>query len=101
MAIELTRLLHAEAVPIFLDGSGSLFGLDLSAGDSPPAVYFFDHEQEFAAPQWAAGSSLGAFRLLLGDSDRAHQGGRPLKWELEIDPDLEHCTRAPAIWNAG
>jgi len=23
----------------------------------------------------------------------------PAKWELTIDPDLERCPRAPAIWN--
>jgi hypothetical protein len=51
--------------------------------------------------QWAAGSSLGAFLLLLADGDRAHREAWPPKWELAIDPDLEKCLRAPAIWNAG
>jgi hypothetical protein len=101
VAIETTRLMHAKAVPIFLDGAGSLFGLDLSAGADTPAVYFFDHEESFNAPQWAAGSSLGTFLLLLADGDRAHREGWPPKWELAIDPDIEKCPRAPAIWNAG
>jgi hypothetical protein len=99
VAVEATHLLPSRAVPIFSDGCGSLCGLDLSAGDNVPAVYFFDHEDEFATPQWAAGSSLGAFLLLLGDSDRAGREGWPSKWELAIDPDLERCPRAPAIWN--
>jgi len=100
-AIEASDLLHAQAVPIFLDGAGSLFGLDLSVGNTTPAVYFFDHEERFKAPQWAAGSSLGTFLLLLADGDRAHREGWPPKWELAIDPDIEKCARAPAIWNAG
>jgi hypothetical protein len=65
-----------------------------------PAVYFFDHEREFRTPQWAAGSSLGAFLLLLADGDRAHREGWPPKWELAIDPAPDKCPRAPAIWNA-
>jgi hypothetical protein len=100
VAVEATRLLSSQAVPIFSDGCGSLYGLDLSACDDVPAVYFFDHEDEFANPQWAAGSSLGAFLLLLSESDRAGREGWPSKWELAIDPDLESCPRAPAIWNA-
>jgi len=99
VAVDATRLLSSQAVPIFSDGCGSLYGLDLSAGHSIPAVYFFDHEDEFATPQWAAGSSLGAFLLLLAQSDRAGREGWPPKWELAIDPDLERCPRAPAIWN--
>jgi hypothetical protein len=101
VAVEATRLLSSQAVPIFSDGCGSLYGLDLSAGDNVPAVYFFDHEDEFATPRWAAGSSLGAFLLLLAESDRAGREAWPSKWELAIDPDLERCPRAPAIWNAG
>lgn len=100
VAVEATHLLSSRAVPIFWDGCGSLYGLDLSAGDNVPAVYFFDHENEFATPQWAAGSSVGAFLLLLGESDRAGREGWPSKWEIAIDPDLEKCPRAPAIWNA-
>lgn len=100
VGVEATRLLSSQAVPIFSDGCGSLFGLDLSAGDDVPAVYFFDHEDEFAIPRWAAGSSIGAFLLLLGQSDRAGRELWPSKWELAIDQDLETCPRAPAIWNA-
>jgi hypothetical protein len=101
VAVEATQLLRAQAVPIFSDGCGSLFGLDLSSGDSSPAVYFFDHEDEFQGPRWAAGSSLGAFLRLLADGDRAQQEGWAPRWELAIDPDLDQCPRAPAIWNAG
>jgi hypothetical protein len=101
VAVEATHLLPSQAVPIFSDGCGSLYGLDLSAGTAVPAVYFFDHEDEFAAPRWAAGSSLGTFLLLLGESDRAGREGWPARWELAIDPDLDKCPRAPAIWNAG
>ena len=101
VAIGTTRLLSSQAVPIFSDGCGSLYGLDLSTGDTPPAVYFFDHEDRFATPRWAAGSSVGAFLLLLGAGDRAGREGWSPKWELSIDPDLERCPRAPAIWNAG
>jgi hypothetical protein len=99
VAVEANRLLSSQAVPIFSDGCGSLYGLDLSAGDAVPAVYFFDHEDEFATPRWAAGSSVGAFLLLLGESDRAGREGWPSRWELAIDPDLDRCPRAPAIWN--
>jgi len=66
-----------------------------------PAVYFFDHEDSYERPHWAAGSSLGAFLLLLADGDRAHAEAWPQKWELSIDPDIEKCPRAPAIWAAG
>ena len=101
VAVEATRLLSSQAVPIFSDGCGSLYGLDLSAGDNVPAVYFFDHDDQFAIPRWAAGSSVGAFLLLLGESDRAGREGWPSNWELAIDPDIEGCPRAPAIWNTG
>ena len=101
VAVEVTHLLSSQAVPIFSDGCGSLYGLDLSAGTAVPAVYFFDHEDAFATPRWAAGSSLGIFLLLLGDSDRAGREGWPRKWESSVDPDLERCLRAPAIWDAG
>jgi hypothetical protein len=100
LAVEATHLLSSRAVPVFSDGCGSLYGLDLSAGTAVPAVYFFDHEDGFATPRWAAGSSLGAFLLLLGASDRAGREGWPSKWELSIDPDLDTCPRAPAIWSA-
>ena len=92
-------LLPASAVPLISDGCGSLFGLDLSAADAGPAVYFFDHEDEFRTPRWAAGSSLGLFLLVLADSDRALSEGWPLQWALKLDPDLDKCRRAPAIWN--
>lgn len=100
-AIRSTDLLAAQAIPIFSDGCGSLFGLDLSEGSRTPAVYFFDHEHDFTSPQWAAGSSLGSFLLLLADSDRAIQEGWPSRWQLKIDPELDKCRRAPALWNAG
>lgn len=96
-----TRLLHADAVPLFDDGCGNLYGLDLTPGVDPPAVYFFDHERDYETPQWAAGSSLGVFLLLLADSDRALAEGWPARWALNIDPDIETCPRAPAIWAAG
>lgn len=93
------ELASAQAIPIFWDGAGSLYGLDLMA--ERPAVYFFDHEDEFQRPRWAAGSSLGVFLLLLAEHDQALKEGRAAGWELAIDPDLEHCPRAPAIWSAG
>ena len=100
VAVEVTCLLHAEAVPIFFDGSGSLYGLDLSSGPDTPAVYFFDHEDDFPRPLWAAGSSLGAFLLLLADQDRAYREKWPEDWWLSVDPDIDKCPRAPAIWLA-
>lgn len=95
-----TELLHAQAVPIMGDGCGNLYGLDLTSGDKTPAVYFFDHEYVFDRPLYAAGSSLGAFLLLMGDHDRAFDEGWPERWELSIDPDLDKCPRAPPIWLA-
>jgi hypothetical protein len=96
-----TELLHADAVPLFGDGSGNLYGLDLTPGIETPAVYFFDHENGFEKPEWAAGSSLGAFMLLLAVNDRAALENWPPRWELAIDPDIEKCPRAPAIWATG
>jgi hypothetical protein len=93
-------LLHASAVPLFDDGCGNYFGLDMTDGVDVPAVYFFGHEDDYEKPTYAAGSSLGAFLLLLADHDRAIEEGWPDKWELGIDPDLEKCPRAPAIWAA-
>jgi hypothetical protein len=95
-----TELVRADAVPLFDDGCGNLYGLDLTPGVDTPAVYFFDHELGFEKPQYAAGSSLGAFLLLLGDHDRAYSESWPQRWELSIDPDIERCPRAPAIWAA-
>jgi hypothetical protein len=98
--VTVADLKHAEAVPIFFDGCGNLFGLDLSSGAETPAVYFFDHEHEFDRPRYAAGSSLGAFLLLLGEEDLAFREKRPPGWQLTIDPDLDKCPRAPPIWRA-
>jgi hypothetical protein len=97
----ITRLSPAEAAPLFWDGCGSLYGLDLTAGFGTPAVYFFDHCDGFAKPHWAAGSSLATFLLILGSNDRARDKKWPERWELQIDPEIENCPRAPAIWNAG
>ncbi|WP_332769076.1 SMI1/KNR4 family protein [Phenylobacterium sp.] len=96
-----TELLHANAVPLFGDGCGSIYGLDLTPNVEIPAVYFFDHERGYEEAEWAAGSSLGAFLLVLGDSDRARDEEWPPRWELKIDPDIEKCPRAPALWLAG
>ncbi len=97
----LRALLPAQAVPIFSDGAGSLYGLDLSSGAASPAVYFFDHEDLFERPRWAAGSSLAHFLLLLGQQDQAIEEGRAPGWERGIDPDIDKCPRAPPIWLAG
>lgn len=97
----MTTLQHADAVPIFFDGSGNVFGLDLSSRSDPPAVYWFDGEREFDRPRYAAGSSLGAFLLLLGEEDQAYLDGRPAGWQLAIDPDLDKCPRAPPPWRGG
>jgi hypothetical protein len=94
-------LLSARAVPIFNDGCGSLFGVDVSRTTDHPAVDFFDHERGWKEPAYAAGSSIGTFLLLLAEHDAAIEEQRPLRWELEIDPDLGMCARAPPIWRAG
>lgn len=99
--VSVTDLLHANAVPVFDDGCGNLFGLDLSSEGEASAVYFFDHEREFDRPRYAAGSSLGAFLLLLGEEDQAYREGRPSGWQLAIDPDLDKCPRAPPPWQGG
>ena len=88
------------AVPLFWDGCGSIYGLDLTSRDGAPAVYFFDKDERYSRPQWAAGSSLGAFLLLLADFSRSFAEHWPLKWQLEIDPDIDRCPRARAIWAA-
>jgi hypothetical protein len=95
----ITELLDVQAVPIMGDGCGNLFGLDLSCGPRAPAVYFFDHEDGFERPHYAAGSSLG-FLILMSEHDRAFREHWPERWELAIDPDIEMCPRAPAIWFA-
>jgi len=97
----LRSLLHAHAAPIFFDGNGSLYGLDLSSESQRPAVYFFDHEGLFERPRWAAGSSIGRFLLLLAQHDQAISENRAAGWELSIDPDLDKCPRAPPFWLAG
>jgi len=101
LAVEITCLLSVGAVPIFFDGCGSVYGLDLTSGEQTPAVYFFDHEDQFSRPRWAAGSSLGAFLLLLADHDRAYRENWPPDWPLSIDPEIDKCPRAPPIWLAG
>jgi len=73
----------------------------LSCGAASPAVYFFDHEDLFERPRWAAGSSLGHFLLLLGRHDQGIAEGCLAGWERSIDPDIESCPRAPPIWRAG
>ncbi len=98
---DIGRLLPAKAVPIFGDGCGSLYGVDLSSGEESPAVYFFDHENAFEFPSYAAGSSIGTFVLLLAEKDDAHRDGRPPNWALAIDPDIDKCPRAPPVWLAG
>ena len=97
----LRALLPAQAVPIFSDGAGSLYGLDLSSGAASPAVYFFDHEDLFERPRWAAGSSLGHFLVLLAQQDQAIEEGRTPGWERRIDPNIDKCPRAPPIWLPG
>jgi hypothetical protein len=95
-----TELLAVDAVPLFTDGCGSLFGLDITPGVEAPAVYFFDKDNGFEKANYAAGSSLGAFLLLFADSDQAYAENWPDRWELKIDPDIDKCPRAPAIWDA-
>jgi hypothetical protein len=95
---QIKELLHVDAVPLVLEGCGNLFGLDLTPGEPSPAVYFFDHETQFDKPEYAAGSSLGAFLLLLAEEDRAYEEGWQIGWQLEIDPELNRCPRARAVW---
>jgi hypothetical protein len=94
-------LLSAKAIPIFDDGCGSFFGVDITKAADSPAVYFFDHEHEFKYPAYAAGSSIATFLLLLAEHDAALDEKRPERWELAIDPNLDRCPRAPPIWRAG
>jgi hypothetical protein len=95
------RLLQAKAVPLFWDGCGSLYGVDISQVTDHPAVYFFDHEDGWDKPAYAAGSSIGVFLLLVAEHDIALHEKRPSGWELTLDPDLAKCPRAPPIWLAG
>ena len=98
---DLDMLLHVDAIPLFGDGCGSVFGVNVSTEDDHPAVYFFDHEGVYEKANYAAGSSIGAFLLLLADHDRAVLDHWPPAWELKIDPDIDECPRAPPIWLAG
>jgi hypothetical protein len=95
-----TELALPNAFPLFPDGCGSIFGLDLTPGVETPAVYFFDHCDLYERPHWAAGSSLGAFLVLYGDHDTPKDEWFD-RWELQVDPDIDKCPRARAIWNAG
>lgn len=95
---ELGRLQHVQALPVFRDRKGNLFGIDLSVETDRPDVYFFEKAGGFAKPLWAAGSSLGAFMLLLADYDRAYQQNWPAGWEATIDPSIVSCERAPPAW---
>jgi len=97
---KITDLLHVGAVPLFSDGCASLYGLDLTSVGQTPAVYFFDKDDGYSKPQWAAGSSLGTFLLLLADFDQSYAEHWPMKWQLDIDPDIDRCPRARAIWAA-
>jgi len=99
-AEEIEALKPHGAMPLFYDGCGNLFGLDLTAGSLTAAVYLFDHEKPDRGPAYAAGSSLAHFLLLLAERDRAFDEGRPVGWELKIDPDLGACPRAPPWWEA-
>ena len=96
-----TSLLMHQVVPIMNDGCGNVYAVDISSDDDQPAVYFIDEGTYPERLGFAVGSSIGAFLLLQADHDRAHLEGWPPRWELQIDPDLERCPRAPAIWNAG
>jgi hypothetical protein len=93
-------LLPGQAIPIFWDGCGNLFGVDIARVTDHPAVYFFDKADSWEKPAYAAGSSIGTFLLLLAEHDIAIEEKRPPKWELSIDPDLGMCSRAPPIWHA-
>lgn len=95
-----SSFLHLNVIPIFGDGCGNRWVLDLTPGVEVPAVYFLDKLNITDDLDFAAGSSLGAFLLLLGDHDRAIEEGWPEQWELNIDPDIDSCPRAPAIWRA-
>lgn len=97
----ISLLLEARCVPIFWDGSGNHYGVDLIGMGPTSAVYFFDSERGLEKPGWAAGSSIGRFLLLLAKFDQAYEEKWPSRWELDIDPDIDKCPRAPAIWNAG
>jgi hypothetical protein len=94
------HLLAVDAVPLFTDGCGSLFGLDITPGVETPGVYFFDKDDGYGKTNYAAGSSLGTFLLLYADRGTAYTENWPDRWQLKIDPDIDKCPRAPAIWDA-
>lgn len=96
-----TKYLELGAIEVFSDECGNPYVLDLTSGDQTPAVYFIDHEIDPPVLGFAAGSSLGACMLLIGEDERAFfaKEERPDRWELAIDPDIEKCPRAPALWN--
>lgn len=94
---ELEAFKAFDAVPIFGDGCGNTYAVDLAADH---AVYFFDAHSSRQEPDCAAGSSIARFLLLLADHDRALQEQWLVRWELRLDPDIDKCVRAPAIWNA-
>jgi hypothetical protein len=94
-------LLPAKAIPLFSDGCGNLWGMDVSTATDHPSVYFFDKADAWEKPSYAAGSTIGTFLLLLAEHDTALDEKRTPGWELKIDPDLAKCTRAPPIWLAG
>lgn len=87
-----------DAVPIFSDGAGSMFGLDLQYPGPKHGVYFFDHVDSFKFPARPAGSSLATSLLILGDWDRALDEGWPEDWMEQIDPDIRNCPRVAPKW---
>lgn len=88
-------LRRSNAVPLFEDGGGNYFGLDLTAGGT--AVYFFDHADDYK-PQDAAGSTLAKFLLILAEVAASEEGDLPSGRAREIDPDIDKCPRAEAGW---
>jgi hypothetical protein len=47
-------LLPGKAIPLFWDGCGNLWGVDVSTASDHPAVYFFDHEEGWEEPAYGA-----------------------------------------------
>ncbi|WP_141653169.1 SMI1/KNR4 family protein [Phenylobacterium immobile] len=87
-----------QAVPLFSDGCGSIFGLDLQYPGPRHGVYFFDHIDRFKFPSQPVGSSLATSLLILGDWDRALQEGWPDDWMEKIDPEIKNCLRVEPKW---
>lgn len=96
---EICELLHLNFLPVFSEGCGNTIAMDITPGVQDAALYFFDHEGWMDAPDYAVASSLGAFLLLAVAEYEAGDEELPEKWQLEIDPDIEKCSRAPALWN--